>query len=97
MTTIRESAQAYEPKETKKISDLEKVNTELKLEERTGVNDKNEEYIYNVTVIDGIEYIVPASVLKQLKVFLSEKPDMTEFKVSKSGEGLKTVYTVIPL
>ena len=28
---------------------------------------------------------------------LSEKPDLTKFRVKKSGEGMNTRYTVIPL
>ena len=40
---------------------------------------------------------VPRTVLKSLKAIREEKPDLQEFKVKRSGEGLKTVYTVITL
>lgn len=48
-------------------------------------------------VVDGEDYRMPTSVLKNLKAILVEKPELKEFKVSKSGEGLKTAYTVITL
>jgi len=46
--------------------------------------------------VDDEEYRVPTSVLKSLKVILEDKPDLKFFKVKKTGEGLKTEYTVIP-
>ena len=43
------------------------------------------------------EYRVPKSVLKQLKEQLEVNPKLKFFKVNKTGEGMKTSYTVIPL
>jgi len=99
MGTIKEEAQAYEPKQTKNIADLEKVSVELIIdpEERTGTDKDGNVFKYKVTIIDGEEYRVPDSVLKALKVHLEQKPDLKEFKVVKSGEGLNTTYTVVPL
>ena len=48
-------------------------------------------------VIDGEDYRVPVSVLKSLKAILEARPEVKNIKVSKTGEGLKTEYTVIPL
>jgi len=95
--TIRQSAKAYEPKTTKSIVELKSVSTELEVEEKTFTDKDGKEFTINVVEISGEEYRVPTSVIKQLKVLLVEKPAMTEFKVIKSGEGLNTTYTVIPL
>ena len=97
MSTLREEAQAYEPKETKNIADLDKVNTELDIKDKTVNEGQKDEFSYRYIVVDDVEYRVPTSVLKQLKAQLEAKPDATEFKVNKTGEGLKTEYTVILL
>jgi len=97
MTTIRENAMAYEPKETKNIADLEKVNTELELKHKIVNEGTPEQFEYDYTEVDGVEYRVPLSVQKQLKTHLEEKPDATEFKVKKTGTGMSTEYTVMLL
>ena len=97
MTTIREEANLYEPKTTKNIADLEKVSVDLNVEERTGTDKNGKEFSYKVAVIEGEDYRVPATVLKQLKEQLAEKPDIEEFKVRVSGTGMNTEYTVIAL
>ena len=39
----------------------------------------------------------PNSVVATLKEILKKNPDLKRFQVAKTGEGLKTRYTVIPL
>lgn len=99
MSTIGEEAKDYEPKQTKNIADLDKVSVDLQIEpdERSGTDKDGNVFKYKVTIIDEEEYRVPNSVLKALKVHLEQKPDLKEFKVVKSGEGLNTTYTVVPL
>ena len=97
MATLIEEARAYEGKETKNIADLPKVSTVLEITEKKGMDNKNEEYTYKVITIEGIEYRVPASVLKSLKTILEDNPNLKEFKVKKTGQGMDTEYTVIPL
>ena len=50
-----------------------------------------------VATIDGERYRIPVSVISQLKAQLEANPKLQKFRVKKSGEGLGTVYTVIPL
>ena len=98
MASIGEEADKYEPPKTKNIADLDEVDVDLQLEDRKGKNDSNEEFTYKVIIIEGEEYRVPNSVLKQLKVFREEKPKMTTFKVKREGTTIHdTTYTVIPL
>lgn len=97
MTTIREKAQNYEAPSTKNISELDKVSTQLDCEEREFTDKEGKPFTISVATIDGEEYRVPNSVLKQLKGLIEETPDLTEFKVKKTGEGLKTAYQVIGL
>ena len=97
MASLSDFAKAYEPPTTKNIADLKEVSVELQIEARTGKDENNEEYAYNVVVIDKIEYRVPNSVLTGLKSILEKKPTLKKFSVSKQGTGLNTKYQVIPL
>ena len=97
MSSIREEAEAYEPLETKNITELDTINTEIEISKKTFKEGTPDEFSINVFTVDDEEYRMPDSVLKQLKEQIAEKSDMTEFKVTKTGTGLSTSYTVIPL
>lgn len=98
MTSIKELAQAYEPKRIKNISDLDKVSTTLDVEEKTFKEGTPEEYKQKLATIEEVDYKVPNIVLEQLKEQLEEMPDLKFFKVKKTGEGQQnTRYTVIPI
>ncbi len=97
MATIFDEAQAYEPPQTKNITDLEKVPTGIEVIEKEYTKGDGDKFKLKVIMVDGEDYRVPTSVLKSLKAILEEKPDLKFFKVKKSGEGLKTEYTVITL
>jgi len=96
MGTIKQEAEQYTGQSTRNIAELPKVSTDLILTEKTGKGEDGE-YKYNVIVVEGEEFRVPNIVLKNLQAILKENPNLKEFKVSKTGEGLKTTYTVIPL
>ena len=97
MATIKESAKAYVQKKTKSITELGAVSVELEIEDRE-FNDKDgKPFTIQVFEINGEEYRIPQSVVKQLKELLEEKPKMTKFKVRKTGEGMNTSYMVVPL
>lgn len=97
MTTIRQSALEYESPQTKNIAELDKVSVDLQVSEKEATNKDGDTFKYLVTEIDGEEYRVPKTVLKQLQAYLHEKPDMEYFKVSQKGTGMNTQYTVIAL
>jgi hypothetical protein len=97
MATLKETANAYSGGTTKNIAELNSVSTDLHLEIVKGVNSDNEEFSYNVVMVDGEKYRVPNSVLKSLKAILEENPALKTIKVKKTGTGLDTTYTVIPL
>lgn len=97
MVSIREQAEAYIPPETKVVSELEKVSTEIEVFEKEATDKKGQPFKYNYIIVNDVEYRVPNTVLKQLKEQLEEKPDCVSFKVKSSGTGLNTTYTVIML
>jgi hypothetical protein len=90
--TLKEEAMGYEPKQIKNISELDSVPTELEIFE-----ELNAEYPYKYIVVDNEKYKVPLSVLFSLKAIFDENPNLKTFKVKKTGDGMNTKYTVIPL
>ncbi len=97
MTSIKESSLAYEPQKTKNIADLDKVSVDLEIKEETFNEGTKDEFTLHVVEIDKEQYRVPDSVRKSLKAILQEKPGLKTMKVIKSGEGLNTSYTVVPI
>lgn len=97
MGTLGEEASQYEQPKTKNITDLKVVSTSYPLQDREGKDTNDKVFKYKVFIVDGEEYRVPSSVLGSLKAILEKKPDLKEFSVSKTGSGMDTRYTVIPL
>lgn len=98
MTTIKDASMAFIPKTTKNIADLEVVSIDAVIyPDGIGSDETGKEFTYSYLLINDEEYRVPNSVLTQLKELLQANPNLTKFKVKKSGEGLKTRYTVIPI
>jgi hypothetical protein len=101
MASLRQEAENYRPRETRNIADLPKVPVDIEVYEKEGMttNEKGEQktFKYDVIEIDNEEYRIPAIVKKQLKVHLETNAKLKYFKVHKSGAGLNTEYTVIPL
>ena len=94
MGNLRDEAQAYTPKQTLNIADLDRVDLTWNLEDRSGTDSEGKEFDYKVMVVNSIEYRVPNSVLEEVKKILKLKPDTKFVKVSKSGSGLSTRYSV---
>lgn len=94
MSSIIESAKAYEPKQVLNIADLPSVDVNLVLEDRTGTDSEGKDFSYKVTNVEGKEYRVPAMVLEKLKEALKIKPDIKTIKVNRTGAGLNTRYSV---
>ncbi len=97
MTTIKEEAEEYEPPQTKNIADLGAVPIDTEILEKEYTDAEGKTFSLKVVTIKKEDYRVPVSVLKNLKAILEEKPNLKSFKVTRTGEGLKTTYTVIPL
>ena len=92
MASLKETAKDFVPKQTNNIADLTSVSVELELAEETNV-----EFPYKFIVVGGERYRVPNSVISNIKAILEENANLKTFKVKKTGTGLNTEYTVIPL
>lgn len=96
MANLFDEAQAYEPKTMKNIAELEVVNTNVDVKEET-FGDGADQFTAKLIEVNGEKYRVPVSVLKNLKAILEVKPTLKTFQVKKTGSGMNTEYTVIPL
>ena len=95
MVSLKESAMAFEPKQTLNIADLESVPiNDLQIQERKGIDKDGVDFDYNVVEKDGKEYRVPNSVLEEVQKIIKLKPSVTRIKVIKTGTGLGTRYKV---
>ncbi len=101
MAKLKDEAEDYESKQVNNIADLDEVSVDLDVKEgsfETNDDKGNPKTVkYKYVEVDGEQYRVPNSVLKQLKVHLKDNPKLEKIKVSKSGKGLNTDYTVIPI
>ena len=95
--TLKEEALAYEPKQIKNISELQSVSIDLLSENLTFKDDEQKDFTIKVVEINGEKYRVPISVIRDLKVILEDNPKIQTFKVKRTGQGMQTEYTVIPL
>jgi hypothetical protein len=96
--TLKEEAMESEQiSKSKNITELPQVSTALFVDEETFTNNENKEVIIKVVKVGKERYRVPQSVLNSLKVILEDNPELKNFKVKKTGEGMDTRYTVIPL
>lgn len=93
MASLSEEAKNFESRaKVNNIADLQSVSTDLEVKEEVEA-----EFPYKYVVVEGSKYKVPTSVLASLRAILEENKDLKKFKVKKTGEGMETRYTVIPL
>jgi len=97
MTNLKDFAKTYESKKQRNISELETVNVSVEILKETRKDQDGEEYKVMFIVVNGEEYRIPPIVVGQLRKLIEAKPDLTSFKVIRSGTGKATQYQVIPL
>jgi len=97
MATLKETALQYEPAHTYNIADLDVVSTAIDVKYDTGTDKEGKEFSYAFIEVDEKQYRIPNSVIGQLHDLMEANPKLSKFRVKKSGEGMQTRYTVIPL
>jgi hypothetical protein len=97
MATIKDEAKAYQPQQTKNIADLSQISVDFEIKEAEALDNEGKPFKYKYVEVNGEKYRVPGSVIGQIKDLLEENKNLKVFKVKKTGEGLKTRYTVVPL
>lgn len=97
MSSLKDFAKSYEPKQMGNIADLKVVDTSVEIKTETRKDKDNADYIVSFIVVNGQEFRVPMSIIEQLKAIIESKPDLKTFKVNKTGTGMGTKYQVIAL
>lgn len=99
MAKISEMAALAQEKKVKNISELPSFSTKsLDMETATRQRQDGEEYEVNITVVDGVEYRIPHTVLMQIKTLQENNPKIDYVKVVRKGQGKEgTTYTVVPV
>jgi len=97
MATLKDTAKDYVPKQTKNIAELSEVSVDVDIKDGEGLDNEGQPFKYKFIEINGESYRIPGSVIGQIKDLLDENSNLKRFKVKRTGEGLKTRYTVIPL
>ncbi len=96
--TIKEEAKEYTPmSKTKNVSELPSISVDLLMEDESFKDSEDKDVNIKVVTVDDEKYRIPVSVVRDLKVILEDNPDLKNFKVKKTGTGMETRYTVIPL
>jgi hypothetical protein len=97
MATLKETALAFEPKQTLNIADLDKVPVDIQVYEGEGNDAEGKPFSYKYAKLNNKEYRIPNSVIEEIQKILNLKPTIEFVKVTKSGSGLATRYKVSPL
>ena len=94
MSNLKETAEAYEPKTTLNIADLDRVDLKWPVELQEKEDKDGKIYTQSIMTVNNIDYRVPDVVLGKIQEMLELKPDLQFVKVEKTGSGVATRYTV---
>jgi len=98
MATLKDTAMAYTAEsKVKNIADLPQISVEFEIKELEAIDNEGKPFKYKFVEVNGEKYRIPGSVIGMVKDLLGENKNLKTFKVKRTGEGLKTRYTVIPL
>jgi hypothetical protein len=98
MVLMKDEAVNYRGVVTKNISELASIPIDINVEEKTFKKGTPDEFTIKTINMNGEEYRVPKTVLKNLQAILKVRPDIKTFKVERTGTGINdTSYAVIPL
>lgn len=92
--TLKQESEEFTPKVTLNVTDLKSVDLTWPMEDKEGIDKEGKPFQYKVLVIEEQEYRVPGVVLGEIQKMLDLVPDMKFVKVTKTGSGVGTRYTV---
>ena len=101
--TIKDLAQQEKPRVFKKIEDFEAINVNNEISERTCMTKEGKEFtikeisLYNEDTDEIDRVRIPQTVIWGLQALLKHDPTLEYFRVIKTGTGMNTRYTVLPV
>lgn len=100
MKTLKDYAQEFvaTATQTKNICELNKVSTDLEILTKTANKKDGTPFTYLYIIVNGEEYRVPKTVIRELQTALKFDKNLKEFKVVKTGTTKDdTKYSVEPV
>jgi hypothetical protein len=95
MTTLREEALTFQPKEKLNAADLPLIDLDdAQVTTIEGTDSEGKAYNYKAIIYGSREYYVSPAVLFEIKKILKLKPEAKKFRVKKTGSGKGTKYEV---
>ena len=94
MTTIKELALAFKPKEKLNVADLGIIDSSMDIVEIEGIDGEGKPYSYSAIIDGNKEYYVSKAVIWEMQKIFKLRPDAIKFQVRKSGSGKSTKYEV---
>ena len=101
--TLKDLAQQEKPRVFKKIEDFEAINVNNEISERICYTKEGKEFkikeisLYNEDTDEIDKVRIPQTVILGLHALLKHNPDLEYFRVIKTGQGMNTRYTVLPV
>lgn len=96
--TLGETALGYKPEAMGNVADLPSISKHSMISEGEGIDQKTgKPYVYKYIESNGNKYRIANPVLEKIKTILELKPEVTNFKVTKTGSGVATKYEVTAL
>jgi len=101
--TIKDLALQHQEKTFKRIEDYPKIHVGNQITKRTCVTSEGKEFdikemfLYNEDTGTKEGVRIPNSVIGGLKILLQDNPNLEYFRVIRTGVGMDTRYTVLPV
>ena len=101
--SLKEIAKNTTIRNYKQIQDFKYIDVNIELSKRVCQTKNGENFeikevsLYNEDTDEVDRVRVPNSVITGLHVLLKDNPNLKYFRVIKTGEGMNTRYTVLPV
>lgn len=92
--TLKDESKNYVAPKTLNITDLDRVDLSWPVTNEVGKDAEGQPFNYKSMNVNGISYRVPGPVMDEINKMLLLKPDLAFVKVTKTGSGLGTRYSV---
>lgn len=100
MAKLNEFIKEFVPEKMHNVADLDFIDLSSAdiFHDGKGINENEEEYNFSYLLVNNQKYRITKGVLTDIQELIKTNPNLTKFRVNKTGEGKKgTKYKVIPI
>ena len=101
--SIKDLALQHKERTFKKIEEYQRIHVDNQITRRICITSEGKEFeikemqLFNEDTGTKEGVRIPNSVIAGLKILLQDNPNLEYFRVVRTGEGLNTKYTVLPV